>query len=176
MGKILSRGLLAIYIAILIWLVLFKFSVHISHVFAHHHRSLNLIPFAAPSIVNGKINYGEMIYNCIFFIPLALLLDVNFKKIGFLPKLAFIMFFSLSAEIIQFIFAIGATDITDVITNTLGGFLGLKLYDLSNKYINTKKLDKVIVLVGILLFLVFVAIDVNHFVRSHKNEKMNKNL
>jgi glycopeptide antibiotics resistance protein len=165
MGKILSRGLLALYIAILIWLVLFKFSLHISHVLAHHHRSLNLIPFAAPSIVNGQINYGEMVYNCIFFIPLALLLHVNFKKVGFLSKLAFILFFSLAAEIIQFIFAIGATDITDVITNTLGGFIGLKLYDVSNKYIISKNLDKVIVLVGILLFLVFIAIQASHFVR-----------
>jgi glycopeptide antibiotics resistance protein len=165
MGKILYRGLLALYIVILIWLVLFKFSLHISHVLAHHHRSLNLIPFAAPSIVNGKINYGEMVYNCIFFIPLGLLLNVNFKKVEFLPKLAFIMGFSITAELIQFIFAIGATDITDVITNTLGGFLGLKLYDVSKKYITSEKLDKVIVSVGILLLLVFIAIDASHFVR-----------
>jgi len=164
MRKILSRGLLVLYVVILIWLVLFKFSLHISHVLSHHHRSLNLIPFAAPSIVNGKINYGEMVYNCIFFIPLGLLLNVNFKKIGFLPKLAFIMGFSIAAESIQFIFSIGATDITDVITNTLGGFLGLKLYDISKKYINSEKLDKIIVSTGILLFLVFFAIDASHFV------------
>ena len=149
----------------LIWLVLFKFSLHISHVFAHHHRSLNLIPFAAPSMVNGKINYAEMVYNCVFFIPLGLLLNVNYKKVGFLPKLAFIAGFSITAEIIQFIFAIGATDITDVITNTLGGFLGLKLYDVSTKHITNKKLDQAIVLVGILLFLAFIAIDASHFVR-----------
>jgi|SRR5579862_550734 len=164
MRKILSGGLLAIYIMILIWLVLFKFSLHISHVLAHHRRSLNLIPFAAPSIVNGRINYEEMIYNCIFFIPLGLLLNVNFKKVGFLPKLAFVAGFSLTAEIIQFIFAIGATDITDVITNTLGGFLGLKLYDLGNKYIITEKLDKVIVAIGYALFVSFISIDIIHFV------------
>lgn len=53
------------------------------------------------------------------------------KKAGFLPKFAFILVFSLTAEFIQFIFAIGATDITDLITNTAGGFLGLKLYGLT---------------------------------------------
>jgi glycopeptide antibiotics resistance protein len=164
MEKILSRGLLALYLAILIWIVLFKLKFNIWSVLNYHHRSLNLIPFAAPSIVNGSINFGEMIYNCIFFIPFGLLLNVNFKKIRFLPKFAFIMVFSLTAELIQFIFAIGATDITDVITNSVGGFLGLKLYNLSNRYINNEKLDKIIISVGILLLVLFISMHVSHFV------------
>ncbi len=165
MGKILSRGLLALYLVILIWLVLFKFSFNISSKVNYHHRSLNLVPFAAPSIVNGEINFGEMIYNCLFFIPFGLLLSVNFKKAGFLPKLAGILVFSVTAELIQYIFAIGATDITDVITNTAGGFLGLKLYEVSNKYVKSEKLDRVIISAGILLLVLFISIDVTHFFR-----------
>jgi glycopeptide antibiotics resistance protein len=165
MNKILSRGLLALYLVILIWSVLFKFSFHISSRFNYQHRSLNLIPFAAPSIVNGEINYGEMVDNCLFFIPFGLLLSVNFKKVGFLPKLAFILVFSVTAELIQYIFAIGATDITDVITNTVGGFLGLILYAISNKYINSEKLDRVIISAGIILFVLFISIYGSHFVR-----------
>lgn len=168
MEKILSRGLLVLYLMILTWLVLFKLKFNISPVLNHHHRSLNLVPFAAPSIVNGKINFGEMIDNCVFFIPFGLLLNVNFKKVGFLPKLAWVMVFSFTAELIQYIFAIGASDITDVITNTFGGFLGLKLYDLSNKYINTEKLDRVIVYIGMLLLVLFISIDAIHlFVRRN---------
>jgi glycopeptide antibiotics resistance protein len=106
-----------------------------------------------------------MVYNCVFFIPFGLLLNVNFKKVGFLPKLAVIVVFSVGVELIQFIFAIGATDITDVITNTLGGFLGLKLYDLGNKYIKGEKLDRDIVYAGIILFVLFISIHVSHFVR-----------
>lgn len=154
MGKILSRGLLALYLMILIWLVLFKLEYNILSVLNYHHRSLNLIPFAAPSIVNGS--FGELIDNVLIFIPFGLLLNVNFKKVIFLPKLAFILGLSLTFELIQFIFAIGAADITDVITNTLGGFLGLKLYDLSNKYANDKKLDRSIIFVGILLLVLFL--------------------
>lgn len=167
MGRILSRGLLVLYILILIWLVLFKFSFHIFSRFDYHHRSLNLIPFAAPSIVNGEINYGEMVSNCIFFIPFGLLLSVNFKKVRFLPKLVFIFFFSVTAELIQYIFAIGATDITDVIMNTVGGFLGLSLYSLSNRYIKNEKLDRVIVSLGIVLFVLFISIHGSHFIRRH---------
>ncbi|AET69338.1 glycopeptide antibiotics resistance protein [Desulfosporosinus orientis DSM 765] len=155
MGKILSRGLLALYLVILIWLVLFKLQYNIFSVFNYHHRSLNLNPFA-PLNVNGRINFGEMIDNVMIFIPFGLLLNVNFKKVGFIPKFALILVFSLTCELIQFIFAIGATDITDVITNTVGGFLGLELYSLSNRYINNKILDRVIIFVGTLLLVLLL--------------------
>ena len=144
MGKILSRGLLALYLVTLIWLVLFKLQYNILSVFNYHQRSLNLTPFTATG------NFREMIDN------VGLLLNVNFKEIGFLPKFAFVLVLSLTFEIIQFIFAIGATDITDVITNTVGGFLGLKLYGLSNKHMNQKKLDRVIIFVGILLLVLLL--------------------
>ena len=156
MAKILSGSLFALYLMILLWLVLFKLRVDISSVFSYHHRSLNLIPFAAPSRVHGEIGYGEMIYNCFFFIPFGLLLSVNFKKIKFLPKLVLIMIFSVAVENIQYIFAIGATDITDVITNTLGGLIGLSLYALSNKYVNSEKLDRAINILGVVLFVLFM--------------------
>lgn len=165
MRKILSRGLLAFYIVILIWLVLFKFSFNITSVLDHQHRSLNLLPFAAPSIVNGAINYREILYNGLVFIPFGLLLSVNLKKVGFLPKLAYILVFSLTAELIQYIFAIGATDITDIITNTVGGFLGLQIYGLCNQYIDGKKLDRVIISVGTLLLVLFGAMIAIRFVR-----------
>lgn len=151
MEKILSRSLLALYVLILIWLVLFKTSFDISSVLHYHHRSLNLIPFA-------DTTPGDIKSNVLFFIPFGLLLNVNLKKVGFLPKFASILVFSITVELIQFIFAIGATDITDVITNTVGGFLGLKLYGLSNKYMNNKKLDRVIITVGTLLLVIFIAI------------------
>jgi glycopeptide antibiotics resistance protein len=153
MGKILSRGLLVLYLVTLTWMVLFKLTFNISRVLNYHHRSLNLVPFGASKIVNGRIDFEEIILNCVFFIPFGLLLNVNFKKAGFLPRLTCILVYSVAAESIQYIFAIGATDITDVISNTAGGFLGLILYDLSNKYIKTEKLDRIIISTGMLLFV-----------------------
>lgn len=150
--------MLVLYVVVLLWLVLFKLKVHIFSVFHHHYRSLNLIPFAAPSMVHGEIGYGEMVYNCLFFIPFGLLLNVNFKQIKFLPKLAFILVFSISVEVVQYIFAIGATDITDVIMNTLGGFIGLKLYSVCNKLISSERLDGIIISLGaVLLVLAMLA-------------------
>ncbi|WP_031526528.1 VanZ family protein [Dyadobacter crusticola] len=156
MEKTVSRGLLAIYLVALIWLVLFKLTFSIPYLLDGANRTLNLIPFGAPAIKNGRINYGEMIMNCVMFIPFGLLLSASFKKARFWPKLAIILAFSFVVELLQYLFAIGATDITDIITNTLGGFIGLQLYDLSNKYISSRNLDCTIIVLGILLLLFFL--------------------
>jgi glycopeptide antibiotics resistance protein len=150
MEKIISRGLLAFYLVILTWLVLFKLQYNIFSVFHYHYTSLNLIPFAAPGSTR------EMVDNILIFIPFGLLLDVNFKKVGFSLKVALVLALSLTFEFIQFIFAIGATDITDVITNTVGGVLGLELYGVCNRFMNSKKLDWVILLVGLFLLVLLV--------------------
>jgi len=155
--------LLILYLLILVWLVLFKLTFNVASFIHHEHRSLNLVPFAAPSIVNGKINYGEMIMNCVFFVPFGLLLSAAFKRPGFWRKLAFIVGFSVAAESIQYIFAIGATDITDIITNTVGGLLGLLLYDFSNRFIASEKLDGVIISLGIVLLVLFISVRGSHY-------------
>jgi glycopeptide antibiotics resistance protein len=136
--KSLSKALFALYLLILLWLVLFKFAFNLSLLLDYQARSINLIPFAGSSIVNLR----EILYNCVVFIPFGLLLSVNLKKTNFWLKLACICVFSLAAEIAQFVFAIGISDITDLITNTFGGFLGLILYNLCNKYIHSEKLDR----------------------------------
>lgn len=152
--KSLSKALLALYLLILLWLVLFKFSFNLFSILDYHTRSINLIPFAGSSALNVRGNF----YNCAVFIPFSLLLTVNFKRAGFWRKLTFVFVFSLAVEIAQFVFAIGATDITDLITNTFGGFLGLLLYDLSSKYIDHEKLDRFIVLAGTVLLVLFIVL------------------
>ena len=112
----------------------------------------------------------ETIYNFVVFIPFGLLLSVNLKRAGFWRKLAFVFIFSLAVEVIQFVFAIGVTDITDVITNTSGGFLGLILYALLNTFVDTKKLDRSIVIAGTILlalFIVLLGFLLSHHVSYH---------
>jgi glycopeptide antibiotics resistance protein len=150
--KSLAKALLALYLLILVWLVLFKFSLDLSPILEYQTRSLNVIPFAGLS----RNNLRETIYNFVVFIPFGLLLSVNLKRAGFWQRLAIILGFSLAVEIIQFVFAIGVTDITDVITNTFGGFLGLIFYDLLNRFVDTKRLDRSIVIAGTILLALFV--------------------
>jgi glycopeptide antibiotics resistance protein len=155
--KSLSKAVFGLYLLTLLWLVLFKFSYDFSSVLLDHQaRSLNLIPFLGSS----QGNMHEMIDNFVVFIPLGLLLGINLKKVTFWRKLAFISIFSLAVEILQFIFAIGITDITDVITNTFGGLVGLLVYDLGKRYVDNKKLDLFITVVGMVLLIILILLRV----------------
>lgn len=154
MEKSLFRTSLALYLLVLVWLVLFKFSYDLPSVLLDHQtRSVNLIPFI------GGIS-REMIDNFIVFIPFGLLLGVNLKLTGISEKLFYIFTFSFAVESLQFVLAIGTTDITDVIMNTLGGLFGLALYDFGKKYIHSKKLDLFIVVTGIILLTLLVLLRV----------------
>lgn len=151
--KVVSKTLLAVYLLVLLWLLLFKFSMHPGSVIANYHiQVINLIPFAGAS--NG--NPLEPIYNVFAFIPLGLLLSVNFYQTDFRRKLLFILLLSISVEITQYVLAIGRTDITDVITNTFGGYLGIALYDLGQKHTDKDKLNRFIVIAGTILMALFL--------------------
>jgi Glycopeptide antibiotics resistance protein len=156
--RLLSGILFAAYLFILLWLVLFKFSYDPFAVIRDFQtQSLNLIPFA-------RTLKGEMIANIIAFVPFGVMLGVNFKQLAFGYKIAVIFAFSLAAEIIQYALAIGVSDITDLIMNTLGGFIGLAAYAAVSKRTNNKYLDISILVVGtlvlvtILYFRIFVFI------------------
>jgi len=164
--KSLARILLAVYLVILAWLVLFKFSIHLATVLHYGKRSLNFVPFSKTS---GSSS--QSVENVLIFVPFGLLLSVNFKWMGFWSKLLIVFGASIAAETIQYIFAIGATDVTDVIANTLGGLTGLVGYDLSIRYINQESLDRFIVLAGSvvlgLCLLLLITLEVTHGVRYH---------
>ena len=152
--KLWSRTVLAAYLVILLWLVLFKFSSDIASVVAHHNATtLNLIPFA-----NNRLR--EMFDNVIFFVPLGLLLGLNYKAVSFKRKLAFVGIVSLVVEMTQFVLAIGIADITDVIMNTFGGLIGLALYDAVRKrpYVKSSRLDLFIDIAITMVIAVLLAV------------------
>jgi glycopeptide antibiotics resistance protein len=146
-------------------LILFKFSIHIHSVLRYDKRSLNLVPFS------GASSLSEMVDNVLIFVPFGLLLGLNLKRLNLWRNLLIVLFVSLSFEVLQYIFAIGATDITDVITNTLGGFIGLAAYASGRRRFDQVSWDRFIVTVGSVLLLLFVlflaAVEVRHGVRYH---------
>ena len=145
--RALSRTLFAAYLFILVWLVLFKFSYDpLAVIRDFQTRSLNLIPFA-------YARSSEMIANVVAFIPFGVMLSVNFKQVLFKHKIAIIFAFSLAAEIIQYVLAIGASDITDIMMNTLGGFTGLAAYFVISERTNERHLDRGILIAGTLILL-----------------------
>lgn len=154
--KTFSKVVLALYLLLLLWLVLFKFSYDVSSVLHIQIRNLNLIPFADPDQTSLENHLKEIISNVIVFVPFGLLLAVNLKQTNVWRKLIIVFIFSLTAEILQYILAIGKTDITDVITNTFGGFIGLVLYGFCSKFLGNKIVDRCIVISGTILFILFL--------------------
>lgn len=148
----LYKTSLAVYLVFLLWLVLFKTSTNFSSVLADYQsRSLNLIPFAGFS--SGTVR--EMVDNLVVFVPLGLLVSINFKQAGLRRKLAYIFILSATVEIMQLVFAIGSTDITDVIMNTLGGLFGLAAYSWVGRYVDNEKMNRCIVIALAILLTLF---------------------
>ena len=128
--------LLVIYLIILTWIILLKTQFSFSAL--GHYRSVNLIPFAGSVVINGKVDLDEILNNFIVFIPVGLYIGMMMPKSSPLRKIAPIFGLSLLYEVIQFIYAIGASDITDLIMNTLGGAAGIFLVFLITKLLKEK--------------------------------------
>lgn len=97
-------------------------------------ENLNIIPF-----VYGIERSG--ILNIIFFMPFGFLLPTLWDKYNKLSKTVLASFcFSLLIEISQLFTPYRASDINDLIMNTLGGMLGFLVYKLLSKVF--KKLAK----------------------------------
>ena len=153
MGQVLFIG----YVIILIWILLFKFSMSFNDLvlqFNNQSRNINLIPFKDSVILNQRIDLSEIINNIIIFIPFGGLLGIIDKKSSSLKKIIIILLFSLVIEFSQFIFGLGATDITDIITNTLGGIVGLLIYQFLKMLFKENKLDRILILSGMIIFIV----------------------
>lgn len=154
--KKITSIIFIVYFLLITWIIVFKMEFSMNNLVAE--RSINLIPFKESVIVNGKISFSEIINNAIVFIPVgvftAMLAD-NWKFI----KMATVPFgISLLYEIIQYIFAVGACDITDLINNTLGGIVGILIFKLRRKVLGDKAYKVVnifsivcVVLIGIMI-------------------------
>lgn len=154
--------LFTLYFLILVWILLFKmgtpFDVNYSS------RSINLIPFSASVIVNGKIYIKEIINNILVFAPVGIYTCMLNPKLPFVKKIAPAFFISLAIEIFQFILSIGVTDITDLLGNTLGGIIGIVIFYLLAKLFKNKTIEvfnilafiATVVLVGLLSIIILV--------------------
>ncbi len=155
--------LFIIYLIALFWILLFKLGVRFSYM---GNRSVNLIPFSEPLISNGKIDVGEIILNVVIFVPLGIYTGVLFKRWTFGTKLFFLFLISLMFEVLQFILRIGAFDTTDIITNTLGGIIGLMIFGAIEKVFNnsvkTQKFINIIAAIGtVLMILLLLLLKMN---------------
>ena len=152
-----AKIIFILYCLILIWIVLFKMSFSFSEIpWFSRTRRLNLIPFYY-YIEAGNFHIKEIAMNVLVFIPMGLylkILDISGAKAvltGFI--------FSFSLEVIQFVTTIGASDITDIITNTTGTAIGVCSYLLARKIFADKaKIAGVINILASIVIVLFLSL------------------
>ena len=137
--KIITYTVFTIYLLFLTWLVLFKLAVDPKMI--PHMRGINLIPFYYKT--ESTTHLREVLFNVLVFIPAGFYFTATNKTHNLFSGLKAVMILSISYEFIQLLFAIGATDITDVITNTAGGFLGMCLYVFLGRVLASRRLTLV---------------------------------
>jgi len=116
----LTKVLFIIYLIALYWILLLKLGVQFSYM---ANRKANLIPFNEPLILTS-----ENILNVVIFVPLGIYSGILVKRWTFSEKLLLFFLLSLTIEGLQYILRLGAFDVTDIITNTLGGIIGFLIF------------------------------------------------
>ncbi len=115
-------ALFGIYAVMLVWLVLFKLHFAIP---LPRPRQINLVPFYDPN-APGVFPVWDVLLNILAFVPLGLYLSMLRVPAKWAIPIGAAA--SLGFELTQLIFAIGVSDLTDLITNTAGTAAGVGIY------------------------------------------------
>ncbi|MCB2314266.1 VanZ family protein [Clostridium tagluense] len=158
--NLLTTCLMIVYLLILTWIIVFKMQFSIQEL--DHFHDINLIPFHESVIVNNRIAFSEIYKNIIVFVPFGLYVSMVKRDWSFLKKVAPIVIVSLFYEVVQFIFKIGASDITDLIGTTLGGIIGIVIYLVLRRLFKTdfktNKILNIIAFIGTICVVILLAL------------------
>ncbi|RXZ50288.1 VanZ family protein [Agromyces fucosus] len=114
----------ALYLALLAWIVMWKLEV--PYLGMGELRQVKLVPFVSDDC-NGASAPSEVVANVVFFVPFGLYLGLLAPAWPWWKATVAIAGASLTLEVAQYALAVGSTDITDLVTNTAGGLIGLAL-------------------------------------------------
>ncbi len=161
----LTHILFFLYCLFIVWTVLFKNAFSFSEILEMTRpRSINFLPFYYDEELSLRFHLWEVLMNAVLFFPFG----VYLKMLDLPSRKAILsgLLFSLILELGQLAFALGACDITDLITNTSGTAAGIVLHLLAVKlFKNPAKVNKVFcilaltatILLGLLLLMLYLA-------------------
>lgn len=155
--------LFLIYLALLVWIILFKLQFSISDL--DKMRSVNFIPFYYDKEIGVAFHLTELLENVLIFVPMGIYLQMLLPKVKLYVKIMMIAGTSFLLETMQYILAVGRSDITDVLTNATGGLLGIAVYSIVARLIGNRiKVNRLfsilagivsVVVIGLLSFILF---------------------
>lgn len=118
-----------IYLSFVLYFTLMPIIASLPFIFNHSYVSMNLVPFI--DVSDGKGDFvRQVVLNIIMTIPFGFLLPlIKNQKINLIKIVLYTFLLSLSIELLQpLINDFRSSDITDLITNILGGIIGYILY------------------------------------------------
>lgn len=125
------------YAVFVIWNILFKYAspIELFSEKRYFSRSINLIPFG--DLLCGNYLKLDVWGNILLFAPLGVYLGIYTPKKPYVNLMTAVSA-SVFLEIMQYVFGLGATDITDVIYNAFGFVSGSAVYYSAAKLIKDR--------------------------------------
>jgi glycopeptide antibiotics resistance protein len=122
------RGLVivafVVYLVLLAWVVLWK--LQLPFIGESNARVIKLVPYVSAG-GDGGSGLLEAVVNGLLFVPFGAFLGLLSPSWKWWKHLMVVTGVSVAFEVAQYILAVGSSDVTDVIDNTLGGLVGLGL-------------------------------------------------
>ena len=112
-------------------------------------RELKLIPFWSFSAEYADLQnslYVENMMNVLMFIPFGLLIGCSYRGISWKKMIIVALCFSISIELLQFIFKRGLAELDDVMHNTMGTIFGFGIYTIIRIVCEKRSKSNVLVL------------------------------
>ena len=124
---LLVNTLMYIYLSFVLCFTLMPVITSLPFVLNHPYKSMNLVPFIDVSAGRGDFS-RQVVLNIIMAIPFGFLFPLTQNGNGKLSRTVFFCFLmSLGIELLQPLFN-RASDVTDLITNLIGGMFGYGFY------------------------------------------------
>ncbi|HFU4221470.1 TPA: VanZ family protein [Streptococcus suis] len=122
----ISMFLFLTYLLLLTWMIVFKMDLSIL-AGRYTTAQINLIPLAGTAVYDGVLNFPEILFNVVSFIPFGIYMEILFRKASWTVNLLVILLVSMAFEVVQYILLLGIADITDLLANGLGGAIGINI-------------------------------------------------
>lgn len=138
---LLVNTIMYIYLSFVLYFTLMPIITSLPFIFNHSYTPMNLVPFI--DVLNSRGDFVRQVgLNVIMTIPFGFLVPFIKKENVKLLKIVFYTFIlSLGIELLQpLINGVRSADITDLITNVIGGIIGYVMY-LIFKPLTTKILN-----------------------------------
>ena len=126
---LLMNTLMYIYLAFVLFFTLMPVITSLPYILNHPYKFMNIVPFT--DVLSGRGDFiRQVLLNIMLTVPFGFLFPLTRKPaVGFGKTIFFCFIMSLGIELLQpLIDGFRSADITDLITNTIGGAIGFGIY------------------------------------------------